>query len=115
MPFNEIEKRRYEKITEEFIKKRRPPVEIRNQVDLSFSFSGNSIEIFEIRPQWNDPAVIMHIPIVKTTYQNTAKVWKIYWQRSDLKWHGYEPCPQVDSLEKFFQIVEQDEYACFWG
>ncbi|MBN1532951.1 MAG: DUF3024 domain-containing protein, partial [Spirochaetes bacterium] len=39
----------------------------------------------------------------------------IYWQRRDLKWHRYEPDPEVDTLEEFLDIVDADDYASFWG
>ena len=35
--------------------------------------------------------------------------------RSDLKWHGYEPNPEVDDLSDFLSIIEEDKYGCFWG
>ncbi|MCU0845985.1 MAG: hypothetical protein MUC76_13795, partial [Spirochaetes bacterium] len=55
MAFTELEIKRHEKITSDFIEKRRPPVAVRDQVDLSYRMSNNSIEIFEIRPLWNKP------------------------------------------------------------
>jgi len=76
---------------------------------------GQSIEIFEIRPRWDDPQEIMENPVAKAVYVKTRGVWKIYWQRADLKWHGYEPYPEAKSLEEFLQVVESDEYACFFG
>ena len=35
--------------------------------------------------------------------------------RRDLKWHGYEPTPEVHSLEAFLNVVDRDEYCCFFG
>jgi hypothetical protein len=29
--------------------------------------------------------------------------------------HGYEPMPEVNSLEEFLALVEADEYCCFKG
>ena len=71
-----------------FMVQRRPPEEIREKVDLDYRIKGQSVEIFEIRPQWRDPAVKIESPIAKTTYVKSKKVWKIYWMRADLKWHG---------------------------
>ncbi|HEX6996752.1 MAG TPA: DUF3024 domain-containing protein [Gammaproteobacteria bacterium] len=34
---------------------------------------------------------------------------------SDLKWHGYEPMPEVQSIDAFFKLVSEDAYACFFG
>lgn len=37
----------------------------------------------------------------------------MYWQRTDLKWHRYDPDPEVDPVDDFLAVVETDEYACF--
>lgn len=84
-------------------------------MDLGFSVKSQSVEIFEIRPRWQHPEEIMHSPVVKTTYVKTQDVWKIYWMRQDLKWHGYEPLPEVRTIEEFLVEVDADPYLCFWG
>jgi hypothetical protein len=40
-------------------------------------------------------------PVVKATYNTSKRNWKVYWQRAELKWHGYKPNPEVDSIEDF--------------
>ncbi len=57
----------------------------------------------------------MEHPVAKATYVKTQGIWKVYWQRADLKWHGYEPDPEVETLQEFLAIVDRDEYACFFG
>jgi hypothetical protein len=57
----------------------------------------------------------MENPIAKATYVKSTALWKVYWQRADLKWHSYEPTPQVGSIEKFLAVVDEDRYACFFG
>jgi hypothetical protein len=42
-------------------------------------------------------------------------MWKVYWKRADLKWHRYEPVPEVSAIEKFLAVVKEDEYSCFFG
>jgi len=32
-----------------------------------------------------------------------------------LKWHFYEPVPDVSTLDEFLAVVKKDEYACFFG
>jgi hypothetical protein len=38
-----------------------------------------------------------------------------FWQRRDLKWHSYEPKPEVKSVDEFALLVSEDPYACFFG
>ena len=88
---------------------------MRKDLDLGFRIKGQSVEIFEIRPMWQRPNEKIEEPVAKTTFIKTKKVWKIYWQRADLKWHRYDPHPEVGSLDEFLDIVDRDEYACFFG
>ena len=56
MAFSELESKRYEKAVKAFIDSRRPPPEIRPELDLGYRMSGQSVEIFEIRQAWDDPS-----------------------------------------------------------
>jgi len=115
MAFSEFETKRIHKIIERYVEKNRPPENLREEVDLSFRITGQSVEIFEIRPLWNDPKENIEEPIAKATYVKSRNLWKVFWQRADLKWHRYEPEPEVDSIEDFIEIVENDNYDCFFG
>ena len=53
--------------------------------------------------------------MAKATYVRSQNIWKVYWQRADLKWHSYDPDPEVDSIEDFLSVVDADKYACFFG
>ncbi len=114
MAFSELETRRYTKIMEQYIENRRPPVHIRDKLDIGFRIKGQSVEIFEIRPAWREPATKIESGVAKTTYVRTQKFWKVFWMRADLKWHGYDP-GKVRTLEEFLIVVDDDEYGCFWG
>jgi len=115
MALSEFEFKRVEKAVSRFVEGRRPPQHIRAELDLGFRVQGQSVEIFEIRPQWRDPEKKLEMPVAKATYVKSQKVWKVYWQRADLKWHRYVPDPEVGTLQGFLDLVGRDEYACFFG
>jgi hypothetical protein len=115
MAISEFERRRVEKLASEYVEKHRPPVHIRSELDIGYRISDQSLELFEIRPRWDNPSEILEHSFAKTTYIKKSKTWKIYWMRQDLKWHGYEPAPEVTSLEEFLSIVSEDAFACFHG
>jgi len=115
MAFSEIEIQRYKKIMDAFLERRRPPAHLRDKVDLGFRLKGQSVEIFEVRPMWRNPGEKIEHAVAKATYVKTRKAWKVYWQRADLKWHGYAPAPIVEKLEEFVRLVEKDKHHCFWG
>ena len=115
MALSEFEIKKIEKSVGEYIEKIRPPAHIQNEIDLNYRINNQSVEIFEIRPLRNNPDKKIEGAIAKATYVKKQKKWKVYWQRADLKWYRYEPNPEVKTIKQFVSIVEQDEFAYFWG
>ena len=85
------------------------------ELDLTFRIQGQSIEIYEVRRHWQDKTKMLKHPIAKATYNKSKRNWKVYWQRADLKWHSFEPSPEVESIEDFLALVQTDQYGCFFG
>ena len=112
---NDLERKRVEKAIAAFVAKRRPPADLRDQVDLSFRFDGRSVEIFEIRQRWDDPDQKVEEAIAKARYLKSRGTWLVFWQRADLKWHKYGPVPEVKTIEAFLRLVDEDKHACFFG
>lgn len=100
---------------ENFLSRNRPPEEIRKKLDLGYKIEGQSVFIFEIRPQWNDPNIIHEHPFAKATFVKAKNKWKVFWIRADMKWHAYTPKPTVKSVAEFAKLVEVDEHHCFGG
>ena len=115
MAFNELEQKRHEKALTAFMAKHRPPPHVRAKLDLGYRFTGLSVELFEIRPKWDQPEVIHESPFAKATFVKTQDIWKVFWHRADMKWHRYDPTPEVKSLEEFLKVVGEDAHACFFG
>jgi Protein of unknown function (DUF3024) len=115
MAFSEFEIAKINKAVSVYIAKHRPPVHLRDQVDLGFRLTNQSVEIFGIRPVWQDETKKMEHSVAKATFTKNQDIWKIYWLRADLKWYRYEPCPDVKTIEEFLTVIEQDDCACFFG
>lgn len=98
-----------------FLDKRRPPENLRQQVDLDYQIENQSVIIFTIRQHWQQKDKKIESPIAKTTWVKTEQKWKVLWMQSDLKWHSYSPDPKVDTLEDFLDLVHEDKHGCFWG
>ena len=114
MALSEFEIKRYEKPVKEYCANKYP-AHIRNELYLDYEIKGQDIILFTVRPRWDNPSEIVNGMIAKTTYVKSTKSWKIYWQRADMKWHGYKPKPEVDSVEEFLEVVQADTHACFYG
>jgi hypothetical protein len=115
MALSEFEQKRCEKIVGDFIESRRPAAHIRPRLDLGFRVDGQSVEIFEIRPRFDSPKEKLEHSVARATFVKATGAWRVFWQRSDLKWHRYEPVPEVATLEDFVKLVSEDDHACFWG
>ena len=115
MALTELERKRCEKALTDFMARRRPTPHIRDQLGVGYRIDGQSIEIFEIRPDWQDNSVRHERPVAKATFVRTQGIWKVFWMRADLKWHSYGPKAEVNTLKEFLGAVDRDEHGCFFG
>jgi hypothetical protein len=116
MALAQLEAARVKKVVGAFIESRRPAPHIRPKLDIGFRLTGQSVEIFEIRPVWRGPPGDKHEgAVAKATFVRTRNRWRVFWMRADLKWHRYEPAAEVRAIEDFLKLVDEDSYACFWG
>jgi hypothetical protein len=100
---------------EAFLAQHRPPEAMREKLDLGYRIDGQSVFVFEIRPDWRNPKIIRHFNVAKATFVHNSQIWKVYWKRSDLKWHAYPPKPAVKTISVFFSEVSLDPAHCFFG
>lgn len=90
-------------------------LEVRKQLDFGYSYDGQFIELFEIRPVWNDPDKIQNLPFAKIRFYKSKQLWKLYWMRASGKWELYEPFPSSTHLTKIIDIIREDKFGCFYG
>lgn len=98
-----------------YVEHKRPVLELRNQLDLGYLYSDNIVEIFQIRPQWNDNTIFNNFPIAKAKYIKSKNYWTIFWIGKSGKWTTYKPTTHVTTIDDFFEVIDKDSYACFWG
>jgi hypothetical protein len=116
MGFQSIELAHVEHAVAAFMLRRRPPPRIRAELDLEHRIDGQSLVIFERRPAWRGAAgETIESMVAKVTYVRSRDQWRVYWQRADLRWHPYDPAPEVATVEEFLRLVDEDAYACFFG
>lgn len=105
-----------EKIIKDFVNDLRPKeVEIRKEMDMGYSWDGTNIVCYEIRPQWNNPEVILHHEFAKIRFYKTKKSWRLYWMRASGKWESYGPHPESTFLEELLDVIKKDAFHCFFG
>jgi Protein of unknown function (DUF3024) len=115
MALSKLQREKAETAMDSFIARRRPPVNLHEKVDLTYRLSDSEVVIFELRPRWNEPKEIIEENIARAKYVKARDIWKIYWQRADLKWHPYPPKDEVNDISDFIAEVDADPNGCFWG
>ena len=114
MPFNDIELQRIKKEVGGLCSKRSPS-HIKDKLRYEFEIEKQNVIIYEIRPKWDDPNEITKSPTAKLTFIISQKVWKLYWQRANMKWVRYKPNDSSKSLSDLVQEIENDTHGCFFG
>lgn len=89
--------------------------EIREQLDVGYSYDGKVIILFEIRPDWLSPKRKEQFEFAKIRYYKSRKEWSLYWMRASGKWDSYEPFPKSTHLDKIIAVIKKDKHACFFG
>jgi hypothetical protein len=112
--FNELDRKRIEHLVGGFCRRRTHP-EFADELRLVYEISGQSVVISEERPDWRDPSQRMHNPVAKLRFVRTTGLWTLYWMRTDLRWHAYQPAPPSADLSALVDVVDRDEYCAFFG
>lgn len=115
MALSKVQREKAEIAMDSFIARRRPPENLRDKVDLTYRLNDSEIIIFELRPCWNKPKEIIEENVARAKYVKAKNIWKIYWQRADLKWHPYPPKLEVNNILDFISEVDADPNGCFLG
>ncbi|MCG8473908.1 MAG: DUF3024 domain-containing protein [Cytophagales bacterium] len=98
----------------QYIEAMRPPEEIRDQLDIAYTYEKNTLVIMEVFPGWLDESVKEHLEVAKARYFKTKKIWKIYWMRAGKRWEAYHPMPEANDISVFFEELAKDEFGFFW-
>jgi hypothetical protein len=115
MAFNDFERAVNFEALRQFLEAKRPPEHIRSQLDLGYSVAGHTVDLFEIRPDWQDKSRTRHTPVARIKFVRTKEQWFLYWMRSDLKWHAYQPDHVHHTLQSALETVAVDACCCFFG
>lgn len=105
-----------ESTIKQFLETIRPEdLEMRKQIDFGYTYDGKIIEMFQLRPKWDNPKEIIQIPFAKIRYYKSKNEWKLYWMRGNLKWDVYQPFPSSSYLAQILDHIKVDKFGCFFG
>lgn len=99
-----------------FINSLRPAdEELRKKIDFGYSWDGQTVLLFEIRPQWDNPTEYRQYEFAKIRYVKSSNLWKLYWKRASGKWELYDPVSEDPSLQVLLSEIKNDPHHCFFG
>ena len=114
MTFNEFELQ-YVAHTVGKLCKRKSPAHLRCQQRTVYVVEGHDVTVYEERLRWDNPQEWTNSGIAKFKYNRKQNVWKLYWMKSDLKWHVYELLPESTRIDKLVVEVDKDPHGAFFG
>jgi len=94
---------------------KRIPVEVQDQVKISFSFRGNSVTLFEERPSFMDKNTWSKIPIAQIKYEHGSGEWTLFSADRNGKWNKYLDLYPTTDFEAILNEIDQDPTGFFWG
>lgn len=115
MSFNPLHLREIQSILSRWLEEKRPPVELRDEVDLQYTIKDQNIILDEICHSFTAPPEKLMIPFAKITFVNSKNEWKPYWLLESGKWELYVPDKHINTLEEILKEISADPYGCFFG
>lgn len=114
MALPELTKKTVEKTLFQYCESRIPK-HIRKKLRLEFSFKGNAVVLFEVRPVWDDPTQNTEGPVAQFKYNQTQNIWTLYWRDRNSKWHIYDRIQPSTKFQDLLGEVDKDPTGIFWG
>lgn len=114
MALSEIEQADVVRRLRAFCDARIPPA-VRNKVRVGFRIRGAEVVLFEERPAFSPPHEWREAPVAKFRYVGTRKMWRLYCQHRDLRWHAYQALPAAPTFKELLDEVAADPTGIFWG
>lgn len=112
--FNELDLKRIDFLIGGLCR-RRTQLALADQLRLGFEIAGQSVVLFEERPDWRDLARRKRSRFAKLRYVRANGLWTLYWRRADGNWHAYHPASPTSDLAALVAVVDEDPYGAFFG
>lgn len=93
----------------------RVPLHAQNQIKMFYRIKGDSVIIFESRPDWKDNSVWNDLPIAKIKFLPDDKTWQLFWQRANGNWLEYPDFTPTTDLDEVISEIDTDPNHVFWG
>lgn len=112
--FREVDLKQIEQTIGVFCGKRSPR-HLKEKLRLMYAVKGHEVVIVERRPRWDNQTEWTETPVANLKFIRSARKWRLYWMRADMKWHEYPWLSSSHHLDDLVQEIDADPLACFFG
>lgn len=114
MPLSEFTKKLIQTKLTEYCE-RRIPIEVRDQVKLTFKIERYSVSLVEIRPYHRDPAIQTETPIAQFRLNKSTQKWSLFSIDRNDRWRLYDLIKPSMDFDDMLIALENDKTGIFWG
>jgi hypothetical protein len=88
---------------------------VRDKLRIGFRMKDNEVVLFEERPGFQRLQEWQEMAVAKFRYVATQRLWRLYCQHRDRRWHAYEALPAARDFKQLLDEVAADPTGIFWG
>ena len=91
------------------------PVRLADKLRLGHSVRGNSVTLFEERPNLLEADKWVKILVAQFRYDPSKARWSLHCADRNSRWHLYEDLAPAKDFALLLREVEEDPTGIFWG
>jgi hypothetical protein len=91
------------------------PAKLSAALRLGYSVRGNSVTMFEERPDLLRPTEWARTVVAQFRYDPQAARWSLYCADRNSRWHLYDEVGPTRDIGVLLREVEKDPTGIFWG
>ena len=94
---------------------RRIPIDIRDQLNLTFKIIRDKVTLIETRPYFKDPSIWTENPVAQFRFDNETNKWTLYCMDRNSRWHLYDLIKPSMDFDDMLKALDDDRTGIFWG
>jgi frataxin-like iron-binding protein CyaY len=94
---------------------RRIPIDIRDQVNLTFKIIRDKVTLIETRPYFRNPSIWTESPVAQFRFDNENNKWTLYCMDRNSRWHLYDLIKPSADFDDMLKALDDDRTGIFWG
>ena len=114
MPFTEFTKKLIETKLNDYCE-RRIPIDVRDQVKLSYKIIWYKVNLIETRPYHRDPAIQAENPIAQFRLDTNTRKWSLFSIDRNDRWHLYDLIKPSMDFDDMLKALDNDKTGTFCG